>query len=95
MNFEFVTATRIIFGTGMACQIEQLACRLGVRAFIVTGREQAGFMTCVNPFILPASPILEADIPTVVAKSKNASSMLGNPVQLTDNEMREILTSAL
>ena len=37
MQFEFATATRIIFGAGAARQIEPLAKGLGTRALVVTG----------------------------------------------------------
>jgi len=37
----------------------------------------------------------EADIPTIIEKSKNASSMKGNPIELTDEELAEILRKAL
>ncbi len=36
----------------------------------------------------------EQDFPTVVAKSHNSSSMKGNPIELTDNELLEILKKA-
>ena len=37
----------------------------------------------------------EADLPNVVARSKRASSMKGNPIELTDRELTEILKKAL
>ena len=37
----------------------------------------------------------EADLPNVVARSKRASSMKGNPIELTDRELAEILKKAL
>ncbi len=39
--------------------------------------------------------ISETDIPMVVEKSKNASSMKGNPIRLTDEELTEILNGAV
>ena len=39
--------------------------------------------------------ITRDDFPTIVAKSKNASSMKGNPITLTDAELTEILERAL
>jgi len=36
----------------------------------------------------------EQDFPEVVAKAKKSSSMKGNPIQLTDNELMEILKRA-
>lgn len=38
MNFEFATATRIIFGPGTLRQVGPLAAELGHRALVVTGR---------------------------------------------------------
>ncbi len=38
--------------------------------------------------------ITEPDFPTIIAKSKNASSMKGNPIQLTDDELGTILTES-
>ena len=35
------------------------------------------------------------DIPTVVAQAQKASSMKGNPITLTEEELRKILTAAL
>jgi len=37
MNFEFATATRIIFGTGSIAKIPSLAKEFGERALVVTG----------------------------------------------------------
>jgi alcohol dehydrogenase class IV len=34
----------------------------------------------------------EKDFPTVVAKAQRSSSMKGNPIKLTDDELMEILT---
>lgn len=39
--------------------------------------------------------VAEADIPEIVAKSRVSSSMKGNPIKLTDEELTEILTVAL
>jgi alcohol dehydrogenase class IV len=39
--------------------------------------------------------ISETDIPMVMEKSKNASSMKGNPIRLTDEELTEILNGAV
>jgi len=36
----------------------------------------------------------EQDFPTVVAKSQKSSSMKGNPIELTDDELQEILKKA-
>ncbi|MCW5553580.1 MAG: iron-containing alcohol dehydrogenase [Verrucomicrobiae bacterium] len=41
MNFEFATATRIIFGAGMLKQIGGLAREFGKHALVVTGRNPA------------------------------------------------------
>jgi alcohol dehydrogenase class IV len=37
----------------------------------------------------------QEDLPEVIARSQNASSTKGNPIQLTDNEMRLILEKAM
>jgi alcohol dehydrogenase class IV len=39
--------------------------------------------------------ITEADIPSIIELSKKASSMKGNPVRLTDDELTSILRRAL
>ena len=39
--------------------------------------------------------ISESDFPAIVEKAKNASSMKGNPIQLTDEELTEILADSL
>ena len=39
--------------------------------------------------------LTEAHLPQAVAKAANASSMKGNPIQLTDDELQAILTKAL
>ena len=38
MQFEFATATRIIFGPGTIREVPSIACALGGRAFVVVGR---------------------------------------------------------
>lgn len=37
MNFEFVTASRIVFGRGAASQVEGIVRSFGKRAFVITG----------------------------------------------------------
>ncbi|MBL7017269.1 MAG: iron-containing alcohol dehydrogenase [Kiritimatiellales bacterium] len=39
--------------------------------------------------------VTEADFPAIIEKSKNASSMKGNPVELADAELTQILSAAL
>ena len=39
MRFEFATATRIVFGTGVLKEAGAIAAVLGKRAFVVTERE--------------------------------------------------------
>jgi len=39
MNFGFATATRIVFGNGKLRELASLACGLGRRALLVTGRD--------------------------------------------------------
>jgi alcohol dehydrogenase class IV len=35
------------------------------------------------------------DFPTIVMKAQKSSSMKGNPIKLTDDELREILERAI
>jgi alcohol dehydrogenase class IV len=39
--------------------------------------------------------IQEQDVPTLVEKASRASSTKGNPITLTFDELREVLTGAL
>ncbi len=74
-------------------------------ARIITGRDKAqatdgvewAQKLCKQLKVPPLSTfgINEADIPLVVEKSKNASSMKGNPIRLTDEELTEILNRAV
>ena len=41
MNFEFATATRIVFGNGAAGQAPKLAADVGHRALVVTGKDMS------------------------------------------------------
>lgn len=52
---------------------------------------------CRDLQVLPLSAlgITEADFPRIVEKSKNASSMKGNPVELSDAQLTQILQNAL
>jgi alcohol dehydrogenase class IV len=52
---------------------------------------------CADLNITPLSSygITSADIPSIIEPAKNASSMKGNPVQLTDSELESILQQAL
>jgi alcohol dehydrogenase class IV len=49
MRFEFATATRIIFGPGTLLEVVPIAAKMGMRAFVVTGRT-----------VKRAAPLLEA-----------------------------------
>ena len=74
-------------------------------ARIVTGRKNADLSDglqwindlSMNLFVpgLEDFGITEVDFPTIVQKAKNASSMKGNPIQLTDEELTEILADSL
>jgi len=48
MQFEFATATRIIFGPGTAGQLPALAAHMGRRAFILTGSDPARLSAVVG-----------------------------------------------
>lgn len=39
--------------------------------------------------------VTDADVEAIVGKARNASSMRGNPIELTDNELAEVLTGSL
>jgi alcohol dehydrogenase class IV len=69
MRFEFATATRILFGEGMAREVAPAAAAMGRRALLVTGvsREraaplaallEAGGVACA-PFTVPGEPTVE------------------------------------
>jgi alcohol dehydrogenase class IV len=74
-------------------------------AQILTGKKSAKaadgvswvFELCAALEIPPLSEfgLTEADFPEVVEKSQKASSMKGNPIPLTDNELVEILRQAV
>jgi alcohol dehydrogenase class IV len=74
-------------------------------ACIVTGRENADLedglqwikSISMQMFVpgLEDFGITETDFPAIVEKSKKASSMKGNPIALTDNELTEILSDSL
>ena len=44
---------------------------------------------------LAAYGLTEEGVPTLIEKASVASSMQGNPIQLTDEELREILVKAV
>ena len=48
MNFEFATATRIIFGSGKLSEVGPLAAGLGQRIFVVTGATPARAQPLLN-----------------------------------------------
>jgi alcohol dehydrogenase class IV len=52
---------------------------------------------CVTLDIQPLSAygISPADLPEIVSRAQKASSMKGNPIKLTENELKEILEKAL
>jgi alcohol dehydrogenase class IV len=74
-------------------------------ARIVTGSQNAGLIDgllwikslSMQMFVpgLEDFGITEADFPVIVEKSKNASSMKGNPIGLTDDELTDILARSL
>jgi len=71
----------------------------------LTGRARAGAMDGVDRLEslrqelhippLGAYGVTEADVPTLVAQARLSSSMRGNPIELTDSEMSDILHRAL
>ncbi len=86
MRFEFATATRILFGPGVVSQVAPLAASLGHRAFVVVD----GAADRAAPLL----PRRKAQCIKPVTFSK-VSSMKGNPLPLTDQELSEILRQAL
>jgi alcohol dehydrogenase class IV len=74
-------------------------------ARIITGKDTAQAADgvtwvqnlCMKLKVPPLSTfgISETDLPMLVEKSKNASSMKGNPIRLTDEELTEILNRAV
>jgi len=74
-------------------------------AEMLTGRAGAGLeealewldLLCSELSVPPLSAfgLSEEDVPDVVEKAKNSSSMKGNPVKLTEEELTEILRQAL
>lgn len=81
MRFEFATATRIIFGPGVLRETGALACELGSRALVVTGRnpERAGDLRSLLEaagvgqavFSVPGEPTTD-DISAGVARAQEA-----------------------
>ena len=51
--------------------------------------------TVLNTPPLSEYGLAEADFPPLISKSKNASSMKGNPIQLTEEELEIILKQAM
>lgn len=104
MRFEFATADRIIFGPGSINEIIDIAPSLGKRCLVVTGKptaraqdsiawiqELCAFMKVPSLFSIGIS---QENFPAIVAKARRASSMRGNPIVLTDDELTEILERA-
>src|SRR5688572_6174881 len=88
MQFEFATATRIVFGAGKLAEVGRIARKFGVRPLVVTGRdtERAGTLLgylCAHgmaPVIFsvsgePTLAIVEDGI--AFAKKENADCVIG------------------
>ena len=100
----FVMETNVKALRSRAPDSEALA-RYDEVARIITGEETAHAADgvewvqnlCKQLKVPPLSTfgISETDIPMVVEKSKNASSMKGNPIRLNDEELTEILNRAV
>ena len=92
MKFEFATANRIIFGAGTSHQM-------------LTGNASATHQDgvqwvqtlCTDLQIpgLSTYGLRLNDLTAVVDKSKNSSSMKGNPILLHETELTHILRQAL
>ena len=104
MRFEFATATRIIFGNGTVKETGSIAGKMGHRAFVITGRSVERSQPLigqlndtgieVTQFSIPEEPTTQLALAAVV-KARKASSMKGNPIELTQEELREILAKAI
>lgn len=78
MRFEFATATRIVYGEGVAAELGSLAAPLGSRALFVTGATPERWTALkrglvaqglvVSPFSVPGEP----DVPTVLRAIEQA-----------------------
>jgi alcohol dehydrogenase class IV len=100
----FVMETNVKSLRSRATNSEALA-RYDEVARIMTGKDTAHAADgvewaqnlCQRLMVPPLSTfgISETDIPMVVEKSKNASSMKGNPIRLKDEELTEILKRAV
>jgi alcohol dehydrogenase class IV len=83
----------------------QALARMGEVAALVTGRagattdEGIAWLADLTRALeipgLAHHGLAPARIPELVAKARSASSMKGNPITLTDDELTEIATSAL
>lgn len=51
MQFEFATATRIVFGTGLLKEVGGIASEMGSRAFVVTGRTTERAVPLLNMLV--------------------------------------------
>ena len=82
----------------------QALARFDEVAQILTGKDTARAADgvtwvqdlCIDLEIPPLSDfgLIEDDFPTVVENARNASSMKGNPIVLTDEELTDILRRA-
>jgi alcohol dehydrogenase class IV len=88
MNFEFATATRIVFGAGSAAHVGDLAKGLGGRALVVTGRNPrraerllaslAASGVAATPFAVAGEPeisVIERGV--AVAKADRCDCVIG------------------
>ena len=60
MQFEFATATRIVFGSGSAKTLDAIVATLGDRPFFVTGSRGAGFVVRGEPTVYTVRAGVEA-----------------------------------
>jgi len=88
MNFEFHTATRIVFGPGAVNGVGEIAKELGRRALVVTGRDVrraeglsgslASRAMSVTTFSVPGEPeISTVEQGTRLAKAENCEFVIG------------------
>jgi alcohol dehydrogenase class IV len=76
-------------------RLEEFARRTGGKTAEDGIKWLAGLCRDLQVPSLASLGITESDFPLIVEKSKNASSMKGNPVELSDGELTRLLTEAL
>ena len=79
MNFEFATATRVIFGEGTAAALPELVRTFGTRPLVVTGASMeraAPLISALSPetFAVPGEPTVDL-VREGARRAQDAASM--------------------